>query len=71
MEKTHETELVTEKQIAQDLTVSVRTARRLRKQKILPFYRIGRTIRYSRAECRKALQEFRVSTTAEYQGGNK
>jgi excisionase family DNA binding protein len=71
MEKNHETELVTEKQIAQDLTVSVRTARRLRMQKILPFYRIGRTIRYSRAECRKALQEFRVSTTAEYQGGNK
>jgi excisionase family DNA binding protein len=68
MEKTHETELVTEKQIAQDLTVSVRTARRLRKQNILPFYRIGRTIRYSRAECRKALQEFRVKTSAEHQG---
>ena len=71
MEKNHETELVTEKQIAQDLTVSVRTARRLRQRKVLPFYRVGRTIRYSRAECKKALQAFRVSTTAEHQGGKK
>lgn len=71
MEKAYDTELVTEKEIAKDLTVCVRTARRLRQKKILPFYRIGRTIRYSRAECKKALQEYRVKTTTEQQEGRK
>ena len=71
MEREDDRTLTTEKRIAKQLNISVRTARRLRTQKILPYYRIGRTIRYDQRECQKALEDYRVKTNAEQREGQK
>jgi len=53
--------LLTERQLAEFLAVSPRTARRLRTQKILPFYKLGRgIIRFDQALCLKALDNYRI-----------
>lgn len=58
--------LLTEKQLAKALAVSPRTARRMRTQKILPFYRLGKgLIRYDETQCVKALNIYRVSAHGE------
>jgi excisionase family DNA binding protein len=63
--------LFTEKQLAEVLAVSPRTARRLRAQKILPFYKLGRgLIRYDQSQCVKALGQYRVSTNGESKAQN-
>lgn len=60
-----DTKLVSEKQIATDMGISPRTARRLRQSRILPFYRVGKSVRYSREECHRALQQYRVKGAGE------
>ena len=63
--------LLTEKQLATALAVSPRTARRLRTQKILPFYRLGKgLIRYDQNQCVKALNNYRIAAHGESQQGS-
>jgi len=63
--------LMTEKQLAEAIAVSPRTARRLRAQKILPFYKLGRgLIRYDQSQCVKALGQYRVSAHGESKAQN-
>lgn len=58
--------LLTERQLAEAIAVSPRTARRLRAQKILPFYRLGKgLIRYDQNQCAKALNSYRVAAHGE------
>ena len=66
MKQDHEIKLLTEKQMAEALSVSTRTARRLRKQRILPFYKLGRgLVRYDKSQCVEALEHFRVKSNTE------
>jgi len=63
--------LLTEKQLAEAIAVSPRTARRLRAQKILPFYKLGKgLIRYDQSQCLKALAKYRVSAHGESKAQN-
>jgi Helix-turn-helix domain len=63
--------LMTEKQLAEAIAVSPRTARRLRAQKILPFYKLGKgLIRYDQSQCLKALGKYRVSAHGESRAQN-
>lgn len=63
--------LLTEKQLAEAIAVSPRTARRLRAQKILPFYKLGKgLIRYDQSQCVKALGQYRVSAHGESKAQN-
>ena len=58
--------LLTEKQLAEAIAVSPRTARRLRAQKILPHYRLGKgLIRYDQNQCVKALNDYRIAAHGE------
>jgi hypothetical protein len=58
--------LLTERQLAEAIAVSPRTARRLRARKILPFYRLGKgLIRYDQGQCVKALNSYRVAAHRE------
>lgn len=58
--------LMTERQFAEAIAVSPRTARRLRSQKIIPFYKFGKGIvRYDQDQCRKALEKYRVEAHGE------
>ena len=63
--------LLTEKQLAEALAVSPRTARRLRAEKVLPFYKLGKgLIRYDQSQCVKALGQYRVSAHWESKAQN-
>jgi hypothetical protein len=58
--------LLTERQLAEAIAVSPRTARRLRTQKLLPFYKLGKgLVRYDLDQCRKALDQYRVAAQGE------
>ncbi len=64
--ETTQLKLLTEKQLANAIGVSLRTARRLRAQKILPFYKLGKSlIRYDQNQCVKALDKYRVKANGE------
>jgi excisionase family DNA binding protein len=66
MKPTNELKLLTEKQMAEALSVSTRTTRRLRKQRILPFYQIGKgLVRYDKRQCVEALEHFKVKSSGE------
>ncbi len=76
MQKTNDyitdTKLVSEKEIATDMGISPRTVRRLRQARVLPFYRVGKSVRYSREECHRALQQYRVRAVGEeVKGGTR
>lgn len=63
--------LLTEKQLAEAIAVSPRTARRLRTQRILPFYRLSKgIIRYDQSQCVKALRQYKVEAQGESKGQN-
>jgi hypothetical protein len=63
--------LLTEKQLAEAIGVSPRTARRLRVQKILPHYRLGKgLIRYDQNQCLKALNSYRVEAQSEHRSNS-
>jgi hypothetical protein len=50
--------LQTEPKMAADLDKSIRTLRDWRYRKIIPYYKIGRSVLYDPEEVRKALQKF-------------
>ncbi len=49
--------LLSERQAAKYLNISLRTVINWRERGLIPFYRIGRTIRYSREQIDRALAE--------------
>jgi hypothetical protein len=64
--ETNTLKLLTEKQLAEAIAVSPRTARRLRTQRVLPFYKFGKgLIRYDQDQCLKALNQYRVAAHGE------
>ncbi|MBV8969949.1 MAG: helix-turn-helix domain-containing protein, partial [Verrucomicrobia bacterium] len=50
--------LQTEPKMAADLDKPIRTLRDWRYRKIIPYYKIGRSVLYDPEEVRKALQKF-------------
>jgi excisionase family DNA binding protein len=50
-----EHDLVTEPELARLLRVSIRTLKRLRQHRVIPFLKIGGTVRYSRQKLMKEL----------------
>lgn len=58
--------LMTERQLAKAISVSLRTARRLRARKVLPYYKLGNAlIRYDQKQCFEALNKYRVKANGE------
>jgi hypothetical protein len=56
--------IVTEKELAEELRISLRGLINLRNRRLLPHLRIGRLIRYDRAAVEKALEKLTVREIA-------
>ena len=53
---------LTKEQIAERFKCSIRTVTNLSRRKILPYYRLGRLIRYRAEECDEALSKVRSAS---------
>lgn len=61
--------LVGKRAIAGRYTVSVRTVDNLMARGVLPFYKLGKAVRFSIPECDLALQAYRVRSRLERTAG--
>lgn len=52
--------LLTEKEMAADIAVSWRGLAEFRKRRLVPFIKLGRLVRYNRADVFKALEKLTV-----------
>lgn len=59
--------LLTESELAKMMNVSLCTVQRLRTQRVLPFYKIGRSVRFHRHEVADYLKTTGVSSIKEYE----
>ncbi len=50
------------KGLAAHLKLSLRTIDNLRRRRVLPYVKIGRTVRFDLQACREALQKFEVKS---------
>ena len=57
-------DIVTERELARELRISVRALITYRNRRLLPHIRIGRSVRYDRAAVEKALQKLTVTEIA-------
>jgi hypothetical protein len=57
-------EIVTEKELAKELRVSLRGLINLRNRRLIPDIRLGRSVRYDRAAVEKALEKLTVTELA-------
>jgi Helix-turn-helix domain len=57
-------EIVTEKELAKELRLSLRGLINLRNRRLVPHIRLGRSVRYDRAAVEKALEKLTVNELA-------
>jgi excisionase family DNA binding protein len=62
--------LLSMKEVAQLLCISTMTVRRLKDNRELPFYRVGRSVRFCRAEIEEYVRSRRVKSVNEYEYGS-
>ena len=62
--RTQPREIVTEKELARELRLSLRGLINLRNRRLIPHIRLGRSVRYDRSAVQRALEKLTVTEIA-------